>query len=104
ASFATSTSLAMTVEVDKDSTSTAVTAARVATKPGTYNVNAKVTVIHPGTGYASGFVYFTVDGASPQAVPLGSTGRAHLSVKFVAGTAHTVVVNYQGDARVTGSS
>jgi large repetitive protein len=98
ASFAASTSLAVTIVVTKGATSATVTTSASTTAPGRYTITAAVTNVPPAKGQPTGLVQFVVDENAPQLVSLTTWGKAHLTTTFVVGTSHTVTVTYQGDA------
>jgi hypothetical protein len=87
----------------------ATTTAVVATPPSTVvgapiTLTAAVTVSAPGAGLPTGSVTFLDGGAVLGSAPLDGSGRARLTVTFLAPGSHSFVAVYGGDSSFAGST
>jgi hypothetical protein len=106
--FASSTSPAMTQNVNQASTSTAVASSVNPSVAGqSVTIIASVTVIAPGTGTRTGSVMFedggvTITGCAAQAV--SAAGTAVCAASFATAGGHPITAVYSGDSNFSGST
>ncbi len=102
ATYASSTSLPVTLAVGKAASTSKIIVTKAA-KPGFYNVVDVENAVAPGRGVPSGTVSIQVDQFAPQAFALSSTGRAHLTLALNPGS-HVAKVTYGGDSNFTSNT
>ena len=103
ATFAASTSAALTQTVGKAATSTALTSSNDHSPPGqpvTFTATVSVT---SGSGIPTGSVTFTADGAVMGKVALPSSGVATLTTSALT-TTHTITATYNGSTNFASST